>query len=229
MMKCEFKSHGDYCCIEAAPYYIDPDINDFLAEEAMGVIVSLSRHILGQSFSPKRIELTSSNTEALETCQKYFKCPVFLRSSKNRILISNRWLEEKIPGYDRASSLIVREQLCATMRLPEPQSGLVMTLRTKMLDEPGIKTSQKEMARMVNISERTLRRRLGEQDTNYSNIRDRVLLEKSTQLLLNSSMTVKEISEKLGYSDTRNFRKAFKRWTGTQPGFLRKKQSTLPE
>ena len=77
---------------------------------------------------------------------------------------------------------------------------------------------------MVNVSERTLRRRLGQQETTYRTLRDSTLFERAQDLLGNSDMTVAQVAELVGYSDARAFRRAFKRWSGMLPRAYREAQ-----
>lgn len=74
-----------------------------------------------------------------------------------------------------------------------------------------------EVARSLAVSERTLRRYLRSLDTSYSEILQQVRLELSQQALIHSDLTIDEIAAKLGYSETTNFRHAFRRWTGYSP------------
>jgi AraC-like DNA-binding protein len=40
-------------------------------------------------------------------------------------------------------------------------------------------------------------------------------------LLRSSGLSVKDVAQRLGYSDVANFMRAFKRWTGQTPGAFR--------
>jgi AraC-like DNA-binding protein len=73
------------------------------------------------------------------------------------------------------------------------------------------------VARRCRVSERTLRRRLAEEDTSFTDIRARVRLERAAQLLVETDMPLKDISRVLGYADCNSFRRAFRRWSGRTP------------
>jgi AraC-like DNA-binding protein len=83
------------------------------------------------------------------------------------------------------------------------------------------KPTQKELASMLNVSDRTLRRRLGRQETTYRTLRDSTRFERARDLLGNSDMTMAQVAELVGYSDARAFRRAFKRWAGVLPNEFR--------
>jgi AraC-like DNA-binding protein len=66
------------------------------------------------------------------------------------------------------------------------------------------------------MSVRTLKRKLAEEGTSYSDLTDQVQLGRAVSLR-RSVLTVDEIADRLGYSDAANFTRAFRRWTGKSP------------
>ncbi len=74
------------------------------------------------------------------------------------------------------------------------------------------------VARMLAVSERTLRRRLAEEDTSFSEIRQRELQRRAQVLLESGHLSTAEVAFTLGFSEMSAFNRAFKRWTGTTPG-----------
>lgn len=78
-----------------------------------------------------------------------------------------------------------------------------------------------ELARQLNMSERTLRRRLDREGTSYQRIKDTVRREAAIAYLSNPEMTVSDVAELLGFSDPSAFHRSFKRWTGRSPGDYR--------
>jgi len=71
------------------------------------------------------------------------------------------------------------------------------------------------------VSERTLKRRLQEEDASFQNLVDQVRLERAGELLTSTGMNLSQIADALGYADAANFTRAFKRWTGISPSQYR--------
>lgn len=80
-----------------------------------------------------------------------------------------------------------------------------------------------EVARALAVSERTLRRRLREYGTSYSELLQEVRRNSALTALVYSSLTVDQIAAQLGYTETTNFRHAFRRWLGDSPHAFRQR------
>ena len=78
-----------------------------------------------------------------------------------------------------------------------------------------------DFSNFLNVSERTLIRCLHAEETKYTSLVQRYLFSKSLKLLSNNNLTVTETSQKLGYSNTPNFIRAFKKLTNTSPNVYR--------
>ena len=69
----------------------------------------------------------------------------------------------------------------------------------------------------IGMTPRSLQRRLSEENKTFKEIIDHWRFSKSLDLICDTDMTINEISEYLGYANTPNFDRAFRRWTGVSP------------
>jgi AraC-like DNA-binding protein len=81
--------------------------------------------------------------------------------------------------------------------------------------------TSERLAQTLCISPSTLRRRLAEAGQPYQAIKDQVRQEMATLWLADATITYAEIAERLGFADVSSFYKAFRKWTGTNPGQYR--------
>lgn len=82
-------------------------------------------------------------------------------------------------------------------------------------------------AQLFHVSPATLRRRLRDRGTRYSEIRANCQREVAEQLLLKPELSVEEIAEHLGFGSDRAFRRAFAAWTGLSPSRFRQHRQRL--
>ena len=81
--------------------------------------------------------------------------------------------------------------------------------------------SFEELTRLLNMSARTLRRRLEKEGTSYQRIKDNARRDVAISMLSRDGLTVSEVAEQVGFSDPSAFHRSFKKWTGQSPGSYR--------
>ncbi len=80
--------------------------------------------------------------------------------------------------------------------------------------------SANELASQLNLSARTLRRRLAESNTSFQQVRQQALNARAKRLLSQDHLAG-EVAEELDYADERSFRRAFIRWNNISPSEFR--------
>jgi len=82
---------------------------------------------------------------------------------------------------------------------------------------PFASCNRKNVAQIVNLSERSLQRRLAEAGMTFQQLRDRVRADIALKYLRQSSLRAAQIGEILGYSEPAAFSRAFRRQHGFTP------------
>lgn len=77
------------------------------------------------------------------------------------------------------------------------------------------------LAASLCISASTLRRRLAEEGQTYQGLKDSVRKELAIVWLAEAQISFAEIAERLGFADASSFYKAFRKWSGSNPGHYR--------
>jgi len=95
--------------------------------------------------------------------------------------------------------------------------AVVKRVREELRDLEYSTPSLAEVACRLHLSERTLRRRLRELNTSYRQVLDDVRFTMAAEQLRHGETTNNALAELLGYTDTANFRRAFRRWAGRSP------------
>lgn len=79
------------------------------------------------------------------------------------------------------------------------------------------------IARSLNVSERTLARKLQLEDTTFKQLIDNHLMTLSLPYVMSGKHSIEDISAIIGYRTPDSFIKAFYRWTGDSPTKFRNK------
>jgi AraC-like DNA-binding protein len=82
--------------------------------------------------------------------------------------------------------------------------------------------SIEQVASDLNLTKRTLQRRLQGQNTNFAQLRDDLRFHYAIKYLIDDQLSVDLVSRALDFSDRTSFTNAFKRWTGLSPSTFRK-------
>jgi AraC-like DNA-binding protein len=105
-----------------------------------------------------------------------------------------------------------------TARLRRRLRGSIGTMEWPRLEE---------IAREFHVAPTTLRRRLDSEGTSYQGIKDELRRDAAIHHLCGSRLSVADIASALGFQETSAFHRAFKRWSGVQPGEYRRRQAGL--
>lgn len=84
--------------------------------------------------------------------------------------------------------------------------------------------SLEEIAARLNMSSRTLHRRLHEEGSSFRAVRDGLRRELALERLQKTTRSVADIAAELGYSEPSAFFRAFQGWTGGAPSTYRKRR-----
>ncbi|KUZ71346.1 hypothetical protein WI73_27200 [Burkholderia ubonensis] len=95
-------------------------------------------------------------------------------------------------------------------------------LATHTFDSP---PQLKDIAALLNTSERTLKRRLQEEGACFRDISNAVRKARAQALIDEGRLSIKEIAQALGFCDVSSFSQAYKRWTGAAPSVARRQAS----
>ena len=100
--------------------------------------------------------------------------------------------------------------------------SIAMQVRSKIIEQlPGGVPKQGDIAKMLKVSQRSLQRRLKEEKTNFKGLLEDTRKALAKKYLRESHRSIGEIAYLLGFSESGNFNRAFKRWTGKTAGEFR--------
>ena len=196
----------------------DNTVIEFAVEEAFAACLKAIYLLTGRWIYPLRAELSYAEPEHHEHYRQYLRCPIQFTQLHNRLVFA----ADIIDVPTQQGNILAKQhavQLCQLKsaqqdKAPDAPPKLADEVTALLLENPD--WSESQLADQLNISSRQLRRRLSNESTSFKQIIDDSRF-KISQTLLKQHVTLNDIAAKLGYSDTCNFRRAFKRWSGMSP------------
>ena len=154
-----------------------------------------------------------------------FGCNVTFAQTFCELRFSSAVLFEPLPSHDATTLEHYLASCHSIMASLGSSSVLSNQVKAMLYRELGQFPSIEQLADEFGCSSRTLRRDLSKEKTSYHELLAEVRKELAKELLLSSDMSVEDIGERLGYSDSANFRRAFKRWMNQSPAEFRQRLS----
>jgi AraC-like DNA-binding protein len=135
----------------------------------------------------------------------------------HRMVFASSVLDLPLGSADPVATELARQQ--CERELAALDEGVAGKIRALLAAKPELGVEQ--AAKEVHLSSRTLKRRLAEEGSAFSTIRDDVRRQRALLLLDDRRLTIGEIATRLGYTELPNFTRAFRKWTGLTPAAYR--------
>lgn len=103
---------------------------------------------------------------------------------------------------------------------------IVLRVRNALRDALPTSSSLAEVARTLNLSPRTLHRRLEAEGSSFQAIKDALRRDLAINRLAKTRQTLAAVAAELGFTDSAAFYRAFVRWTGIAPAHYRRRLQT---
>lgn len=158
-----------------------------------------------------------------EGLQHFFPCPVVFDEEVNWLSFRATLLEAPITRTEKELEAFLKVAPYHTVIKPVGNEQTVTARIHSIIGDDfreELPTFEK-LTCSLNMSARTLRRRLDKEGTSYQRIKDGARRDAAIAFLSNPALTVSDVAELVGFSDPSAFHRSFKRWTGVSPGEYR--------
>ena len=176
----------------------------------------------GTEFQPVRIELATAPIDLGRYIPEFDSLPIRFNQPQTSLWFDRTWLSKPLPTFatsqcppDNESE---RASLASTGLSTEPIRQLELVIESVIYQS---EINLQLTAAIIGTSPRTLQRRLAEHDQSFSRLLQSVRFRTARRLLRDCNRPIVEIARRLGYADSANFIRAFKRWSGVGPNQFR--------
>ncbi len=155
-----------------------------------------------------------------------YRAPLFFNQSRTEIRFDAELLDLPIMPDEQRLRRFFASMPKALMVRYRDESSIAERVRGIIRRNLKRSLSLEDIARMIEVSPQTLRRRLLEEENlGFQEIKDRLRRDVAEHLLKRSHVPLEEIGASLGFAEPSTFHRAFKRWTGFAPGDFRERHS----
>ena len=172
----------------------------------------------GRQASPVQVHVCSDISSAQQqSYQEYFSCPVLANMNCCSLFFNSQVLTKSVRPWAAVSSQMDVSALLSQSVQQWQSSDLSNWLIQRITEAlPDGEPKLVDLASQLNISARTLQRRLKQQNIFYKDILDQVR-QKLSVSYLQQHYSVTETAYLLGFSDTSSFSRAHRRWFNCPP------------
>lgn len=205
------------------PIDLEPAVQRFVVERAMGASCRLMRDVIGDGFTLNAFRLRYPDSQKQMPAMQVFGAGLEFGARANVLSFRHTYLEQELSQANPITVAMCRQMCGELIEQRRSQLGTAALVRQYLDNLPsGQPPGLSDMARLLNTSERTLKRWLQREGTSFSAMLTASRLAKADKLLADARLTLTEVADLMGFSDLSTFSQAYKRWTGLAPSAARK-------
>lgn len=207
-------------------FVVDPlaevEISPMATEAFFAAMTNLARQLTGKTDLIVAIELMRPQPKNSQPWKDIFSQQVNFSATTNCLWFSRQKLNDaQVMGnaeLRETNETLVKKYLHQLQALGWRARVEQSILARLEAGEPSLE----DLAKQFDLSERSLRRYLSEEDTSFRECLQRVRQQLACRLL-QQGLSISEVALRAGFSDSSNFSRAFQRWTGQKPGEFKSK------
>lgn len=199
----------------APPDDLEPALQRFVVERAMGACARLLRDVLGSRAQLLACQIGYGAPPAGSVPTRLLGAVVQYRPGEHLLAIARADLQQPLLQANPVTAEMC-ERLCAQL-LARRRTRLDTTalVRAHLADlSSGQAPDLGVLARLLGASERTVKRRLQHEGSSFRALAQEARYARAQALLGQGHLNLTEIAAELGFADLSSFSQAYKRWSG---------------
>jgi len=199
-----------------------PSNPDILADAHLACILGLCRLNFGLGLMPLNVNLRRPQPADFKPWLEFFGPIVRFGQAEDSMDISA--VDADVQSTSSDSDLVQMHEDVIRKHLSRiKRDNIANRARLTIMELlPSGRVTGEDMARELNMSIRTLRRKLGEKDETVRSLLTNVRKDLAQRYIRNEDYNITEIAFLLGFADSSAFSRAFKNWFGQSPSEARK-------
>ncbi|MBU0992023.1 MAG: AraC family transcriptional regulator [Proteobacteria bacterium] len=200
------------------------DLLPFVCERELVSILRMFEDVTNTPINPTEVHFNYPEPAYGSLYPHFFHCPVYFNAPRLLFIVDQKYLDYSLPKSDPIMKSIYEKECQELVKKYRNQDTVKDIVKHHIKSTKGEFLDLETISSRLNMSSRTLRRKLTAEKTSYQQIIDDIKKDEAISFLANTSISIEEIAAKIGYSNTANFYHAFKKWTGRTPSEYRKRR-----
>jgi AraC-like DNA-binding protein len=203
----------------------DPVLRAIGSDFVLSLLVDMCRMNYGASLRPLEVRFSRAKPSDTEPYRHFFGCPVHFGMGEDGFLLSSRIADEPLPTANRRLADTLDDMLATELAMRDRDNIPARCKHTLFDQLASGEVSEGHMARQLNMSRRTLQRKLAESNTTYQKLVDDTRRDLALRFMEDPRKSITDVTFLLGFSSQSAFTRAFRRWTGMSPTRFRERKS----
>ncbi len=203
------------------PHSLGP-LLPFVAEFWRSSMTALMSRVLEQPFPSRAMYFPYPAPAHLHAYREAFQCPLHFGARVMEWHFDAAVLDAPCPNASQLTAQVCTNFCERVLSAGTGQSALQREIRLICLGYGGRYPTAHKVAAQLGMSLRSFFRRLREEGVSFQELLNEVRRSVAIEYLEATRIPVEEIAHRVGFSDSANFRKAFRRWTGNAPRHFRR-------
>jgi AraC-like DNA-binding protein len=183
----------------------------------LAVIIRNCRMIYGDKFRLQSVNFKHSEPRDIKPYFEFFGCQLNFNQDENQLLIPLSMVDEILEGASPELALL-NDQVLMRRLAQIDRNDIIARVQAVLVDRlPEGNITDDLVASALHMSVRTLHRKLAKAKSSLRTIVMETRQKLVKHYILDTSLTLTEISLLLGFSESSSFSRAFKTWTGSTP------------
>ncbi|MFK8048911.1 MAG: AraC family transcriptional regulator ligand-binding domain-containing protein [Halioglobus sp.] len=180
--------------------------------------------LIGKELPLREVWLRASAPVSSLNYEQLFNCPIVFDREQSGLVISTSLLEHPLAQNEETLEAYLRQTPYRLVKPGRPHGTKPLTRRVEQLlvNYSVQKTPSADfVAEKLNMSARTLHRKLTAEDTSFQILKDQYRKELAIHYIARPELTIDAIAALMGFQENSAFYRSFKKWTGMSPGSYR--------
>ncbi len=202
-------------------------MGDLFGAFAICALAKLQRSLSvyrGEKLEGLRIATQLHDLPQAQDALAAFGCPIEPAAGAETLRFPKAWLHQLNPHHDPLVWDVAKAKIAALeneaggVAAGDPLRDFIVDHLSRMHRVPRLK----QAAVHLGMSTRTIVRSLARQNTSYHKLVEEERKTRALALIGDTTLSLSEVAEALGFSDMSSFGRSFRMWFGDTPGNLRK-------